>query len=134
MVLVNSISGQPTMAGDKDAILEPFRPGTGPNQAHYNSQQIAAGSPSGYPSSQEAAEAVDGATPYNAYAASPNMPNPYAASPNPYMPTPGGQIPVGATAPSPAAGSPMFPVNARIPAGTVVPPPPRIMSGTGGLY
>jgi penicillin-binding protein 1A len=102
MVLVNSISGQPTVAGDKDAILEPFRPGTGPNQAHYNSQQIAAG----YPSSQEAADAVDGETPYNPYAASPN----------------------------PVAGSPMFPVNARIPAGTAVPPPPRIMSGTGGLY
>jgi penicillin-binding protein 1A len=30
MVLVNSISGQPTVAGDKDAILEAFRPGTGP--------------------------------------------------------------------------------------------------------
>jgi penicillin-binding protein 1A len=31
MVLVNSISGQPTSAGDKDAILEAFRPGTAPN-------------------------------------------------------------------------------------------------------
>jgi len=30
MVLVNSISGQPTSAGDKDAVLEAFRPGTGP--------------------------------------------------------------------------------------------------------
>jgi penicillin-binding protein 1A len=30
MVLVNSITGQPTSAGDKDAILEAFRPGTGP--------------------------------------------------------------------------------------------------------
>jgi len=30
MVMVNSISGQPTSSGDKDAILEAFRPGTGP--------------------------------------------------------------------------------------------------------
>jgi penicillin-binding protein 1A len=30
MVLVNSITGQPTSSGDKDAILEAFRPGTGP--------------------------------------------------------------------------------------------------------
>ena len=30
MVLVNSISGQPTSAGDKDAVLEAFRLGTGP--------------------------------------------------------------------------------------------------------
>jgi penicillin-binding protein 1A len=40
MVLVNSISGQPTSAGDKDAVLEAFRPGTGPNSAPAN-QQIA---------------------------------------------------------------------------------------------
>jgi len=31
MVLVNSITGQPTSSGDKDAVLEAFRPGTGPN-------------------------------------------------------------------------------------------------------
>ena len=129
MVLVNSISGQPTVAGDKDAILEPFRPGTGPSEPRYNSQQIAAGSPSGYPSAQEAADAVDGGTSYNPYAASPGMPNPYAASSNPYTPMAGGAMPSGTV-----AGSPMFPVNARIPAGTAVPPPPRFMPGTGGLY
>ena len=45
MVLVNSITGQPTVAGDKDAILEAFRPGTGPNAGHGYQQsnpQIAA--------------------------------------------------------------------------------------------
>jgi penicillin-binding protein 1A len=31
MVLVNSLTGQPTSAGDKDAILEAFRPGTPAN-------------------------------------------------------------------------------------------------------
>jgi penicillin-binding protein 1A len=138
MVLVNSISGQPTFAGDKDAVLEAFRPGTAPNQSHYNSPQIADGAPSGYPSSQEAADAVDGETLYNPYAASPNpyMPMTGAAMPRGPMPggqMPGGPMPGGAMAPGPVAGTPMFPVNARIPAGTVV-PPPRIMPGTGGLY
>ena len=41
MVLVNSISGQPTTSGDKDAILEAFRPGTGPRTGQ-DSDQIAA--------------------------------------------------------------------------------------------
>jgi penicillin-binding protein 1A len=40
MVLVNSITGQPTSAGDKDAVLEAFRPGTGPRTGP-NSDQIA---------------------------------------------------------------------------------------------
>jgi penicillin-binding protein 1A len=40
MVLVNSITGQPTSSGDKDAILEAFRPGTGPRTGP-NSDQIA---------------------------------------------------------------------------------------------
>ena len=38
MVLVNSITGQPTTAGDKDAILEAFRPGTGPRTGQANDQ------------------------------------------------------------------------------------------------
>ena len=61
MVMVNSISGQPTSAGDKDAILEPFRPGTAPNATHYNNQQIAS-SPSS-PSAQDAADAINNGLP-----------------------------------------------------------------------
>ncbi len=38
MVLVNSINGQPTTSGDKDAILEAFRPGTGPRTGRGNDQ------------------------------------------------------------------------------------------------
>ena len=41
MVLVNSITGQPTSAGDKDAVVEAFRPGTGPRTGP-SSDQIAA--------------------------------------------------------------------------------------------
>jgi penicillin-binding protein 1A len=42
MVLVNSITGQPTSSGDKDAILEAFRPGTGPKTGQGNDQIAAA--------------------------------------------------------------------------------------------
>jgi penicillin-binding protein 1A len=44
MVLVNSITGQPTTSGDKDAILEAFRPGTGPRTGQ-GTDQIAAAPP-----------------------------------------------------------------------------------------
>jgi penicillin-binding protein 1A len=103
MVMVNSISGQPTVAGDKDAILEAFRPGTGPatrTPSRYDNQQLASA-----PSSQDTADAGDGSAP------------------------------VAPMADSPLGGGPMVPVNAKIPVGTVVPPPPRtLMTGTGGLY
>jgi penicillin-binding protein 1A len=95
MVLINSISGQPTVAGDKDAILEAFRPGTGPG-SRYNNQQIASA-----PSAQDATDLADGNTPT--------------------IDTTG--------------ATPMVSVNARIPVGSVMPPPPRtLMTGTGGLY
>src|SRR5258708_20705209 len=41
MVLVNSVTGQPTSAGDKDGLLEAFRPGTGPRTG-FGGDQIAA--------------------------------------------------------------------------------------------
>jgi penicillin-binding protein 1A len=44
MVLVNSITGQPTSAGDKDAVLEAFRLGTGPRTGQ-GADQIAAAPP-----------------------------------------------------------------------------------------
>jgi penicillin-binding protein 1A len=114
MVLVNSITGQPTSAGDKDAVLEAFRPGTGPG-GHYGGQQIAS-APSGYPTQQEAADAIDGAAPTPLLTGRTGFSGGY----------PGGAVP---------AGTPMMAVNAQLPAGTVVPPPPRrLMSGTGGLY
>jgi penicillin-binding protein 1A len=105
MVLINSITGQPTVAGDKDAVLAPFRPGSTPGSRSYSGQQIAT-APSGYPTQQEASDAVDGAAP--------------TAS-----------LPVSRAS---LGGSSMMPVNARMPPGTVVPPPPRLMTGTGGLY
>jgi penicillin-binding protein 1A len=76
MVLVNSISGQPTTSADKDAILEAFRPGTGPRTGQ-GADQIAAAPP-----------------------ADPNAPV----------------------------------VDAALPAGTAVPAPHTLMTGTGGLY
>ena len=36
MVLVNAVSGQPTSAGDRDAVLEAFRPGTSPGSGYAN--------------------------------------------------------------------------------------------------
>ena len=107
MVLVNSISGQPTVAGDKDAILEAFRPGTAPTE-HISPQIAAAG---------DDPDATDG----------PDDPASRLVS------APGGHVPNGPA--GPMAGAPMFPVNARLPVGTVVPPPPRQLgTGTGGLY
>jgi len=101
MVMVNSITGQPTVAGDKDAILETFRPGTGPGSSHYGSSQVANAT-----NDQQSADDFDGTAP------------------------PGGALPG-----MPAGDAPMMPVNARIPAGTAVPSPPRaLMTGTGGLY
>jgi penicillin-binding protein 1A len=90
MVLVNSITGQPTVAGDKDAIIEAFRPGTEPNASRYDNQQT-------------------------------------ASSPGAMGETAEGE---------PPPGSPMASVNAKIPTGTVVPPPPprTLLTGTGGLY
>jgi penicillin-binding protein 1A len=116
MVLVNSISGQPTVAGDKGAILEAFRPGTAPNGSRYNDQD---GNPqiASTPTQDEATNAIDGAVPM-----SPNTAT--GAAPG-AVPVPGAQM----------GGAPMFPVNARVPVGTVVPPPARtLMTGTGGLY
>jgi hypothetical protein len=109
MVLVNSISGQPTVAGDKDAILEAFRPGTAPTS--HVGPQIATATGDSQPDDDDS----DPASPY---------------VPAPGGPMPGGPMPAGAM-----AGAPMFPVNARLPIGAVVPPPPRqLMTGTGGLY
>ncbi|HWB49958.1 MAG TPA: PBP1A family penicillin-binding protein [Stellaceae bacterium] len=114
MVLINSISGQPTVAGDKDAVLAPFRPGTGPaSHPSYGGQQVAA-APSGYPTAQEAADAIDGGAPID--------------------PAAGAPPPAGRAA---LAGSSMMPVNARIPGGVPgggAAPPARLMPGTGGLY
>jgi penicillin-binding protein 1A len=62
MVLISSVTGQPTVAGDKDAVLVPFRPGTGPTSRSYGGQQIAS-APSAYPTQQETADAIDGAVP-----------------------------------------------------------------------
>ena len=89
MVLVNSITGQRTVAGDRDAILEAFRPGTEPGSGY------------GEGGAQIAADPADGGM---------------------------GDTTVPASAP-------MVSVNARIPVGTVVPPPPKVvLRGTGGLY
>ncbi len=121
MVLINSLSGQPTVAGDKDAVLEPFRPGTGPAERHYNDQQIAS-----TPSSDEAADAINGGAPTDLLAngAAGGTPSQYAPLAPPAMDNP--QM----------GGAPMVPVNERLPVGAVVPPPPRRgpMTGTGGLY
>jgi penicillin-binding protein 1A len=136
MVMINSISGQPTIAGDKDAVLEPYRPGTGPN-ARYGGQ-IAAGR--GYPSPQEAADAVNGGGDPVAGMPGAQMANvpsyPVAAG----MPMSNAQM---ANAPISAGSMPnammgagqMMPVNARMPGGGGVAAPPRtILTGTGGLY
>ena len=164
MVLVNSISGQPTSASDKDAILEPFRPGTAPGQ-HYNSQVASAPSgysSSAYPSQQEANDAIDGASPYaaiptprrnaaynpdaayNPYsAANPYAANPYAAA-NPYSSTAaynGGSsyAPAPAYNPQPTPAQPIARASlpgGAIPAGSMAGAPGmrRMMPGTGGLY
>jgi penicillin-binding protein 1A len=111
MVLVNSITGQPTVAGDKDAVLAPYRPGTAPasrSYGGYGGQQVAS-APSGYPTQQETADAIDGAAPINPYAATPMS----RAS---------------------LAGPSMMPVNAGMSPGAVVPRSSRLMTGTGGLY
>jgi penicillin-binding protein 1A len=76
MVLVNSITGQPTVAGDKDAILEAFRPGTGPNAGHGYQQ-----------SNPQIAAAPDGTNPTD------------ATDP---MVTVNARIPVGTVVPAPA--------------------------------
>jgi penicillin-binding protein 1A len=92
MVLVNSISGQRTVAGDKDAVLEAFRPGTGPG---------------------------GGGGPYNAQIAG----------------VPPADVDENGDTTVPPGVSPLFSVNARLPVGTAVPPPPRtLLTGTGGLY
>ena len=111
MVLVNSISGQPTSAGDKDAILEAFRPGTEPN-SHYNGQQIA----SSHSSQDVAAADSDDAT-----APIPGMPMPGASGNTPYMATapymgtaPRAGVPVASV---PMGGGPV--VAGAIPAGSM---------------
>jgi len=65
MVLINSVTGQPTVAGDKNAVLAPYRPGTAPTSRSYNGYddpQIAS-APSSYPTQQEASDAIDGGAP-----------------------------------------------------------------------
>ncbi|HVH79248.1 MAG TPA: penicillin-binding transpeptidase domain-containing protein, partial [Stellaceae bacterium] len=148
MVLVNAISGQPTVAGDKDAVLEAFRSGSGPAgsaRSYGNSQQIAAAS-THYPSAQEAAEAIDGGMPMTPMNTSATMPSPRGSqmANMPMGPTPldatgsmgtPGAIPTGSMGGSAMSQMPTLPVNARVPIGTVVPPPPRTLgTGTGGLY
>jgi penicillin-binding protein 1A len=83
MVMVNSITGRPTSAGDKDAILEAFRPGAAPN-SHYDAQLIAS-----MPSTQDANDAIDGAAPI-----APMAPG------APMMPV-NARIPVGTVVPAP---------------------------------
>jgi penicillin-binding protein 1A len=122
MVMINAYSGQATVAGDPNAVLMAYRPSTAPSERHPAMAGMA-----GAPSQQEASDAIDGATPDGQI--------PYGAMPNGQMAAgPGAsQGPFGSM-----GGSPTMPVNARapgaIPAGTVVPRPPRIMPGTGGLY
>jgi membrane carboxypeptidase/penicillin-binding protein len=125
MVLINAYSGQATAARDPNAVLMAYRPSTAPSERHPNANPAMAGMP-GASSQQEASEAIDGAAPDGQM--------PYGVMPN-------GQtaaVPGASQAPSGSMGSPMMPVNARvpgaIPAGTAVPSPPRIMPGTGGLY
>jgi penicillin-binding protein 1A len=126
MVMINSYSGQPTVAGDPNAVLMAYRPGTAPSERHYNASPAIAGMP-GAPSQQEASDAIDGAAPEGQAPDGALPDGQMAAMPN------AGQTPYGAT-----GGPPMMPVNARIPgaipAGTVVSPPPRMGPGTGGLY
>jgi penicillin-binding protein 1A len=104
MVLINSINGQPTVAGDKDAILEPFRPGTAPN-GHYNSQIASSLSPS-----------------------SPDADD--ATSPIPGLPIPGGASGGGSMPGAPTVHvTARIPVGTAVP-----PPPRALTTGTGGLY
>jgi len=126
MVLINSYSGQVTVAGDANGVLMAFRPGTAPADRRYNNPEIA-GAP-GAPTQAEATDAINDATPDG------QMPygGQFAAMPNGTMTNgPGGGVGL--------PGAPMMPVNARVPGGlpvgTTVPPPPRsIGTGTGGLY
>ena len=180
MVLVNSVSGQPTVAGDKDGVVVAYRSDTAPNArySYYNGYNGQIASSRAVPSQEEATDAINGAAPtapmpnaqmanippgswptgnmpsgygpasygqntyapagygQNPYAPAGYGQNPYAApryGQNPYAPSGYGQNPY---APIPAGSTPdATPVNARIPNGTVVPPPPRRMGpGTGGLY
>ncbi len=106
MVLINSISGQPTVAADKDAILEPFVPGTAPTDRHYNDQQDVS-----TPSSQ----GTDDTVPTDQM----------ANTPTDGLPVDNAQM----------GSAPMVSVNEKLPIGTVLPPPRRaILTGTGGLY
>ena len=107
MVLVNAISGQPTVAGDKDAVLEAFRPGIGPG-TQYSTAPMAA------------AEDAN-----SAMTSSGGLPVGTVVSP------PGGwQTGYGA---APGFGGPPQMVSG--PPGGFVPPSPRIrFTGTGGLY
>ncbi|HTZ35786.1 MAG TPA: PBP1A family penicillin-binding protein [Stellaceae bacterium] len=134
MVMVNSITGQPTTAGDKDAILEPFRPGTGP-ATHAPAPQIAAARPA----DTSGDGAADAPLPGLPMAALPAAGPPVPGAPLPPMSSYAG-MPTYAAVPPPGyaarpAAMPMVPVNAPLPVGTVVPPPSRVIaSGTGGLY
>ena len=130
MVLVNSITGQPTAAGDKDAILEAFRPGAGPT-SRYNSQIASSHS---YPSSQETADAIDGAAPVAPMPGSQMANVPMGGMPMAGSQMANGPIQTGTMSNAAMGGTPMMPVNARLAPGTVLPPPRALMPGTGGLY
>jgi penicillin-binding protein 1A len=65
MVLVNSITGQPTSAGDKDAILEAFRPGTAPGGGQ-TYPQIASSSATTPSDSGDMTGTADAVVPVNA--------------------------------------------------------------------
>ena len=164
MVQINSSSGQPTLAGDPNAVLMAYRTGTAPGAGHgnyyagqgsngaqpYNAQY--ASSPSGAPSAQEASDAIDGHAPMapipgaqlanittgnTPVANAPGGRSPYPGAPSPYAnagaPYANGAIPAGSMPNATMGAASMMPVNSRIPAGTVL-PPPRMGPGTGGLY
>jgi penicillin-binding protein 1A len=112
MVLVNAISGQPTSAGDRDSILETFRPGTAPGSGYNPSTApLASGQ------DQTTAVASSGGLPVGSVLAPPNE---YAASS--------------------AFGTPQV-VYGSSPGGPTAPPgrpgpgsPRMVLTGTGGLY
>jgi penicillin-binding protein 1A len=122
MVLVNSITGQPTSAADKDAILEAFRLGTGPGTGGHGGGTMASSS-SDDDEPLVNVNAAPGATPYT-----PPVPGMPYMQPVPMMP--GAVVPVmpsGMAVPA-VAGMPPMPMRGG---GMPVVGP---AGGTGGLY
>ena len=105
MVLVNSITGQPTGSYDKDAVLEAFRPGTGPGSGY--------GNPSTMPSASD-----------------PNAP---VVSANDELPL-GTIVPPPPPFAMPSAMAPQPSPFAMPPAMATQPSPRIVLTGTGGLY